>query len=199
MEPFQVTTPILKLLIHLQKYIKKSSVKSLRITDSTIEFLDRQGDQVPINLAPEINNDLVETRMPLFIEDLRRIGDPAKELCKIEGTSWNQQIDYLCIRIQLYRLDRTILLQHYYQLGERLAMYDWSEEVKREMKDRFTYRSYKNTLRITHRVYSLYYICDAHNLLTTCHLSTNILLEMNIENFNILLKEARLGSQKEIE
>ncbi|CAG8590910.1 11076_t:CDS:2 [Racocetra persica] len=166
MEPFQVTTPILKLLLRLQKYIKESSIKSPRITDSTIEFLDRQGDQVPINLAPEINDDLLETRMPLFIEDLHRIGDPAKELCKVE---------------------------------ERLAMHNWDEEVKREMKDRFTYRSYKNALRITHRVYNLYYICGTHNLLTTCHLSANILLEMNIGNFNILLEEARLGSQKEIE
>ncbi|CAG8733503.1 8148_t:CDS:2, partial [Racocetra persica] len=43
------------------KYIKESSVESLRITDSTIEFLDRQGNQVPINLAPEINDDLLET------------------------------------------------------------------------------------------------------------------------------------------
>ncbi|CAG8804647.1 13822_t:CDS:1 [Racocetra fulgida] len=199
MEPFQVTAPILKLLLRLQKYIKESSIESLCITDSTIEFLDRQGDQVPINLAPEINDDLLETRMPLFIEDLHRIGDPAKELCKVEGTSWNQQMDYLCIRIQLCRLDRATLLQHYYQLGERLAMHNWDEEVKREMKDRFTYRSYKNALRITRRVYSLYYIRGAHNLLTTCHLSANILLEMNIGNFNVLLEEARLGSQREIE
>ncbi|CAG8700974.1 4669_t:CDS:2, partial [Racocetra persica] len=102
---------------------------------NTIEFLDRQGDQVPINLAPEINDDLLETRMPLFIEDLHRIGDPAKELCKVEGTSWNQQMDYLCIQIQLCQLDRAILLQHYYQLGERLAMHNWDKEVKREMKD----------------------------------------------------------------
>ncbi|CAG8778186.1 4299_t:CDS:1, partial [Racocetra fulgida] len=121
------------------KYIKESSVESLCIIDSTIEFLDKQGDQVPINLVLEINDDLLETRMPLVIEDLHRISDPAKELCKIEGTSWNQQMDYLCIQIQLCRLDRTILLQHYYQLGERLAIYNWSEEVKREMKDRFTY------------------------------------------------------------
>ncbi|CAG8770039.1 28914_t:CDS:1, partial [Racocetra persica] len=64
--------------------IKESSVEYLRITDSTIEFLDRQEDQVPINLAPEINDDLLGTRMPLFIEDLHRIGDPAKELCKVE-------------------------------------------------------------------------------------------------------------------
>ncbi|CAG8756268.1 20214_t:CDS:1, partial [Racocetra persica] len=59
--PFQVTVPILKLLLHLQKYIKESSVESLCITDSTIKFLDRQEDQVPINLAPEINDDLLET------------------------------------------------------------------------------------------------------------------------------------------
>ncbi|CAG8846534.1 18863_t:CDS:1, partial [Racocetra persica] len=59
--PFQVTAPILKLLLRLQKYIKESSVESLHITDSTIEFLDKQGDQVPINLAPEINDDLLET------------------------------------------------------------------------------------------------------------------------------------------
>ncbi|CAG8822657.1 3608_t:CDS:1, partial [Racocetra persica] len=52
------------------KYIKESSVKSLHITDSNIEFLDRQEDQVPINLVPKINDDLLETRMPLFIEDL---------------------------------------------------------------------------------------------------------------------------------
>ncbi|CAG8795138.1 13543_t:CDS:1, partial [Racocetra fulgida] len=45
----------------------------------------------------------------------------------------------------------------------------------------------------------LYYIYGAHNLLTTCHLSANILLEMNTKSFNLLLKEARLGSQKEIE
>ncbi|CAG8722572.1 15027_t:CDS:1, partial [Racocetra persica] len=84
MEPFQVTAPILKLFFRLQKYIKESSVESLCITNSTIEFLDRQRDQIPINLAPKINDDLLETRMPLFIEDLYRIGDPAKELCKVE-------------------------------------------------------------------------------------------------------------------
>src|SRR5690242_13271136 len=111
MEPFQVTAPILKLLLHLQKYIKEFSVESLRITDSTIEFLDRQGDQVPINIAPEINDDSLNTCMPLFIKDLHQIGDPAKELCKVEGTSWNQQLDYLYIRIQLCRLDHALLLQ----------------------------------------------------------------------------------------
>ncbi|CAG8629711.1 17697_t:CDS:2, partial [Racocetra persica] len=142
------------------KYIKESSVESLRITDSTIKFLDRQGDQVPINLASEINDNLLETRMPLFIKDLHRIGDPAKELCKVEGTSL-EPTD----RLSLYS-DSTL------SLGERLAMYNWDEEVKKEMKDRFTYRSYKNALRIT---------------------------QMNIRNFNVLLEEARLGSQKGIE
>ncbi|CAG8841010.1 17624_t:CDS:1, partial [Racocetra persica] len=45
----------------------------------------------------------------------------------------------------------------------------------------------------------LYYIYGTYNLLTTYHLSANILLEMNIGNFNVLLEEAQLGSQKEIE
>ncbi|CAG8744342.1 12801_t:CDS:2, partial [Racocetra fulgida] len=169
MEPFQVTMPILKLILCLQKYIKESPVALLHFTNNTIEFLN----------TPDINEDLMENQMPLFIEDLHQVGDPMKELCKIE--------------------DHATLFQHYYQLGERLAMHDWDEEVKKKMKNRFTYQSYKNALRITHHVYSLYYIRGAHNLLTTCHLSANILLEMNIENFNLLLEKAWLGSQKEIE
>ncbi|CAG8589034.1 4496_t:CDS:2, partial [Racocetra persica] len=65
-----------------------------------------QENQVYINLVPKINEDLLDNRIPLFIENLYQIGDSTRELCK-----------------------------HYYQLGERLAMHNWDEEVKGEMKD----------------------------------------------------------------
>ncbi|CAG8663306.1 36840_t:CDS:1, partial [Racocetra persica] len=37
-----------------------SSVKVLRITNNTIEFLDSQREQVQVNFAPDINEELIE-------------------------------------------------------------------------------------------------------------------------------------------
>ncbi|CAG8847980.1 21116_t:CDS:2, partial [Racocetra persica] len=46
-ESFLVTTPLLKHILQVQDYLKGSTVDTLRITSTTIEFLDNQGDQVP--------------------------------------------------------------------------------------------------------------------------------------------------------
>ncbi|CAG8781739.1 17898_t:CDS:1, partial [Racocetra persica] len=53
----------------------------------TIKFLDGQESQVPINLPSNINEDLLENQMSLFIKNLHRVGNPLKELCKVEGIS----------------------------------------------------------------------------------------------------------------
>ncbi|CAG8776935.1 27514_t:CDS:2, partial [Racocetra persica] len=153
----------------------ESSVHTLRITATTIEFLDNQENQVQIEYAPE----LVEgDRMPLYIEDLHRLGDPVKELDQ---------------------LDPVTLLQYYYQLGERMAVYNWNSYVREEMKDQFTSGKYRNALRTARRVYTLYNIRGVHNLLVTQHLSANILHAMNKANFNTLCEEAKKGLEKENE
>ncbi|CAG8693081.1 871_t:CDS:2, partial [Racocetra fulgida] len=72
----------------------ESSVDTLRIKTTIVEFLDKY--------APEL---VERERMPLYIEDLYRLGDPTRELDPIERQNWKQEMDYFCIRIQLCRLD----------------------------------------------------------------------------------------------
>src|SRR5690242_7275271 len=103
--------------------------------------------------------------MPLFIEDLHRIGNPMIEIEKAEGENWSQQMDYVCIRLQFCRLDRATLLRYYYQLGEKLAEYNWNAYAKKEMRDRFTPGRFKNALRVARRTFALYHVRGAHNLL----------------------------------
>ncbi|CAG8691363.1 3716_t:CDS:2, partial [Racocetra fulgida] len=165
----KVSAPILKLLLKLQRSIRGSSVEVLSITNNTFEFLNDQRKQVQVSFAPDINKEL--------------IGNPMTRINKVESETWSQQMDYLCIRLQFCRLDRATLLRYYYQLGE---------------KNRFTSGHFKNALKVARRAFALYHTRDAHNLLTTHHLSANALLVMSTENFNILLKEAWKGSQEEI-
>ncbi|CAG8464000.1 36801_t:CDS:2 [Racocetra persica] len=79
--------------ICVQNCIKKSSVYTLRITTTTVEFLDNQGNQVQIEYASE----LVEgDRIPLYIEDLHKLGDPAKDLTNLKDkTGTNKWI--ICV------------------------------------------------------------------------------------------------------
>ncbi|CAG8806940.1 18950_t:CDS:2, partial [Racocetra persica] len=109
-----------------------SSVKTLRITNDTIEFLDGQGEQVQVNFAPDINKELIEgDRIHLFIEDLHRIGNPMTEIEKVDGKNWSQQMDHL---------------------GEKLATYNWNAYAKEEIRDRFTSSRFKNALKVAYLI-----------------------------------------------
>ncbi|CAG8835463.1 16645_t:CDS:1, partial [Gigaspora margarita] len=146
---------------------------------------------VEVNFAPDPAKGSSEgSRMPLFHEDLQRIGYSAMKLEKVEGEDWKQQMDYLCIRIQLCRLNWVMLLQYYYLLREKLAMYNWNAYAKHEMMDRFATNKFKSAWRITHRVFSLYQTSGIHNLLISHYLSANALLVMTKEGFTSLLEEA---------
>ncbi|KAF0332813.1 hypothetical protein F8M41_024216 [Gigaspora margarita] len=200
MESFQVTTPFLRIINQLQRYIRESHVATLHITNATIEFFNAQGDRVEVNFAPDPAKGSSEgSRMPLFHEDLQRIGYPAMELEKVEGEDWKQQMDYLCIRIQLCHLNRVMLLQHYYFLEERLAMYDWNAYAKHEIIDRFATNKFKSAWRITHWVFFLHQTRGVHNLLISHYLSANALLVMTKEGFTSLLEEAQRSREKEVE
>ncbi|CAG8838274.1 40370_t:CDS:2, partial [Gigaspora margarita] len=132
------TTPFLRIINQLQRYIRGSHVATFHITNATIEFFNAQGNRVEVNFAPDP------------VKDLQRIGYPTMELEKVEGEDWKQQMDYLCIRIQLCRLNRVILLQYYYLLGEKLAIYNWNAYAKYEMMDQFVTNKFKSAWRITH-------------------------------------------------
>ncbi|CAG8775252.1 4410_t:CDS:2, partial [Dentiscutata erythropus] len=149
-ESFQVTAPFLRTINRLQRYIRRSHVATLLVTNAKIEFFNAQGDQVEVNFAPDLAEGSSEGFLiPLFHEDLQQIGYPAMKLEKIEGEDWGQQMDYLCIRIQLCHLNWVMLLQHYYLFGERLAMYNWNAYAKHEIMDRFEVNKFKGTWRIT--------------------------------------------------
>ncbi|CAG8809498.1 40831_t:CDS:2 [Gigaspora margarita] len=125
MESFQVTAPFLRTINQLQRFIRGSHVATLLVMDAKIECSFK------------------ESRIPLFHEDLQRIGYPAIEFEKVEGEDWGQQMDYLCIRIQLCRLNQVMPLQYYYLLGKRLVMYNWNAYAKHEMMDRFAANKFK--------------------------------------------------------
>ncbi|CAG8648929.1 17394_t:CDS:1, partial [Racocetra fulgida] len=137
--------------------------------------------------------------MLLYVQDLHKRGDSHKRLDPIEGENWGQQMDYLCIRLQLCRLDRVTLLQHYYQLGERMAIYNWNTYARQEMKDRFTSGKYKKAVRTARRIYALYKIRGVHNLLVSDYISAHAILVMTKENFELLLEEATKGRDEEME
>ncbi|CAG8700911.1 12165_t:CDS:2, partial [Gigaspora margarita] len=102
------------------------------------------GDQIEIKFASDPAKGFSEeSQIPLFYKDLQRIGYPAMELEKIEREDWEQQMDYLCIRIQLCYLNWIMLLQYYYLLGKRLAMYNWNTYAKYEMIDQFVANKFK--------------------------------------------------------
>ncbi|KAF0478122.1 hypothetical protein F8M41_024101 [Gigaspora margarita] len=70
------------------KYIRGSYAATLHITNATIEFFNAQGDRVEVNFAPDLAKGSSEgSRMPLFHEDLQRIGYPAMELEKVEANA----------------------------------------------------------------------------------------------------------------
>ncbi|RIB12416.1 hypothetical protein C2G38_2200736 [Gigaspora rosea] len=176
MESFQATAPFLRTINQLQRYIRGFYVATLYVTDTTIEFFNAQGDRVEVNFAPDLANGSSEgSQVPLFHEDLQRIG-------------------YLAIE-----LEKIMLLQHYYLLGERLAMYNWNAYAKQEMMNRFTANKFKGAWRITCRVFSLYQTRGVHNLLISHHLSANTLLVMTKEGFTSLFEEARRSHEEEIE
>ncbi|CAG8755122.1 17664_t:CDS:1, partial [Racocetra fulgida] len=194
------TAPLLKLLLQVQEHLKGSSVDTLQITSTTIEFLDNQGDQVSVDFAPELRGEPSEAeRMLLYVQDLHKRGDSHVMLDPIEGENWDQQMDYLCIRLQLCRLDRVTLLQYYYRLGERMAIYNWNTYARQEMKDRFTPGKYKKAVRIARRVYTLYQIRGVHSLLISDYISAYAILVMTKENFELLLEEATKGRDEERE
>ncbi|CAG8703274.1 1236_t:CDS:1, partial [Racocetra fulgida] len=96
------TAPLLKLLLQVQEHLKGSSVDTLRISSTTIKFLNSQGDQVSVDFAPELRGELSEAdRMLLYIQDLHKRGDSHEMLDPIEEENWGQQMNYLCIRLQL--------------------------------------------------------------------------------------------------
>ncbi|CAG8836827.1 22445_t:CDS:2, partial [Racocetra persica] len=113
-------------------------------------------------------------RMLLYVKDLHKKGNSYVMLGPIEGKNWDQQIDYLCICLQLCRLDRVILLQYYYH-------------------------RYKKALRIAHQVYALYQIHDVHSLLIFDYISAYAILEMTKENFELLLEEVKRRCDEKIE
>ncbi|CAG8438505.1 4314_t:CDS:2, partial [Dentiscutata heterogama] len=125
MESFQVTAPFLRTINRLQRYIRGSHVATLLVTDAKIEFFNAQGDRVEVNFAPELAEGSSEgSRIPLFHEDLQRIGYLAIELEKVDGEDWGQQMDYL-------------------------SMYNWNAYAKHEMMDRFEVNKFKGAWRIT--------------------------------------------------
>ncbi|CAG8600184.1 263_t:CDS:2 [Gigaspora rosea] len=189
MESFQATAPFLRTINQLQRYIRGFYVATLYVTDTTIEFFNAQGDRVEVNFAPDLANGSSEgSQVPLFHEDLQRIGYLAIELEKVEGEDWGSRwITFI------------MLLQHYYLLGERLAMYNWNAYAKQEMMNRFTANKFKGAWRITCRVFSLYQTRGVHNLLISHHLSANTLLVMTKEGFTSLFEEARRSHEEEIE
>ncbi|CAG8671218.1 16602_t:CDS:2, partial [Racocetra persica] len=80
-------------------------------------------------------------RMLLYVKDLYKKGDLHVMLDPIKEENWDQQIDYLCIRLQLCQLDRVTLLQYYYQLEERMAAdsdYVFGDVVKVDIQVRGT-------------------------------------------------------------
>ncbi|CAG8834723.1 10756_t:CDS:1, partial [Racocetra persica] len=154
-------------------------------------------DQVPVDFAPELRGEPSEAdRMLLYVKDLHKKDDSHVMLDSIKGENWDQQIDYLCIRLQLCRLDRVILLQYYYQLEEKMAIYKWNTYAKQEIKDRFTSSRYKKVLRIARRVYAFYQIHSVYSLLISDYISAYAILEMTKENFESLLEEAKKGRDK---
>ncbi|CAG8848687.1 16596_t:CDS:1, partial [Racocetra persica] len=90
-----------------QDYLKGSLVDTLRITSTTIKFLDNREDQVSVDFVPELRRESSEAdHMLLYVKDLYKKGDSYIMLGPIEEENWDQQIDYLCICLQLCRLDR---------------------------------------------------------------------------------------------
>ncbi|CAG8634812.1 698_t:CDS:1, partial [Racocetra fulgida] len=199
MKSFLVTAPLLKLLLQVQEHLKGSSIDTLRINSTTIKFLDSQEDQVSVDFAPELRGEPSEAdRMLLYVQDLYKRGDSHERLDPIEGENWEQQMDYLCIRLQLCQLDRVTLLQHYYRLGERIAIYNWNTYTRQEMKDRFTSGKYKKAVRTARWIYAFYQIRGVHNLLVSDYISAYAILVMTKENFELLLEKATKRRDEEM-
>ncbi|CAG8827033.1 44214_t:CDS:2, partial [Gigaspora margarita] len=103
---FQVTAPFLRTINRLQRFIRKSHVATLLVTDAKIECFNAQGNQVEVNFASDLaKGSSKESHMSLFHEDLQQIGYLAIELEKVEEEDWGQQMDYLLkewVQVNMY-------------------------------------------------------------------------------------------------
>ncbi|RIB02140.1 hypothetical protein C2G38_2050292 [Gigaspora rosea] len=176
MQSLELNAKFLGHVFQLRRMFKNTNVAEVRITATTIAFLNPQEEPAYLTFSQDITTNPFSRAMETYLADLRqteissRYPEPTPEGTCIE------KLKSICTVINA---------------SNREQETDENPEVEEKLRQEIPGKKGKFALKTASRTYQLYQARGFFNLLGNKSITANVLYQMAEEDFQLLLREAR--------